>query len=126
MKGFTLLEILILICIIGILITLGLTTYNSAFIDTQQYRAVVVDKDFQPERTTITTHYDSNNRPYTSSTYHPPQWRVLVSIELNKTSCSTTAGIYDAVALGQWVKVEAGTGRIFKRSYVCKHIGVEI
>lgn len=121
MKGFTLLEFLIVFCIGAIVLTLAVSGINSIGIDTQQYSAVVIDKKHRAGYYTTTTSTDANGNSRISQTYHPPTWSVIYQTEGERVSCSTSSGKYDRAVIGDKGSIKAGKGRLFG-GLVCKGI----
>ena len=122
MRNLTLIEILIgtaVILLLGVLVVSGV---NSIGIETQQYSANVGDKHYKAGHYT-TSSTVTNGVASTTQTYHPPEYRVYVSIEGERVKCSTTEGKYSMVSIGAKANIKAGSGRIFK-SLVCKGIQI--
>ena len=123
MKGYTLIEVMIVIAILAIVGVIAVTGINSVGIETRQYQAEVIDKHYKAGYYSTSTSVDSNGVSRVSQTYHAPEYKVYVIIEDERVTCNTSEGKYSQLTIGEDAKVNAGSGRLFK-SLVCKGISI--
>ncbi len=92
-KGFTLVELLVVIAIIGILSTLSVVSLNSARAKARDARRL---SDIKQIRTALEMYFDSN------MSY--PDGTTTTTLGVNTTACLTSAG---------WVSTSSCTGIIY-------------
>ena len=81
--------------------------YDTATAKTEIQMGTVVDKEHIPGRTSLWTDGDG----HLHTTYHPPRWTLIVSVDSGRHDVSVRAGRYEATPVGSEVPIRIRRGR---------------
>ena len=123
MKGFTILEGMIILCIISIAFAIATPILNYTGMDTMQSTGTVVDKEYIAAYTS-TMYIKSGNVLVPSTTHYPESYNITVDVDGLIDEISVSKDSYDTIKVGDWLKVIYKKGRLFNTISIISVIGV--
>lgn len=85
------------------------------------FAATVTGHRFQPEYTEVNSYVDSDGELQTYTVFHPAEYHVICTEVPAVFDCNENSRLYDTVADGQSVKIQARVGK-WTRGYYMPHV----